>query len=488
MGSPTGYRAALLTGCGNHGLNCPQRRPNLSFEMTSRPTTQDRRATRADGNNRSAAASSDADMARARRAHAKVTANSTRPAAGKWPPELILALQRTVGNQRTASLLSRRALQRAPVAAPQLPPQTGLAAPAETTGFAVKAVEFVRGRPNATVAQLVGFMGTLTDQALLRAKVPPLTKHRQEPIAEALTAAVFEPWNWDMVVDVSKAVDPPPATVAGLTAAQVAALASSVYHESRHAEQGFRVAQVMARSEHENAVTIAAELRIPLNIAPLAVSSWAGTAVPTDPAAVAQTEGWRAFRGAGRHVDYRDYVNSIADDLTAVWAAMPSMKDVHATPSLRHKLDQREQLLIDTKIPERRKSFNAMFDKKMPTLDKAHVPVDADVEQQLGQLINVAMTDLFHAARMLRKLQASHAPAGDIDIAEQELQDKLRDAMLAAMTAEAAFPGEQDAEAAASAVATAVSALYAATGAARSAGAGAAPTSTRPRSPAPPRR
>jgi hypothetical protein len=384
-------------------------------------------------------------------------------------------------------VLGRRALQRAPVAAPQSAPQTGLAAPAETTEFAVETVGFVRGRPNATVAQLVEFMGTLTDQALLRAKVPPLTKHRQAPIAEAVTAAVFEPWDWDMVVDVSKAVDPPPATVAGLTAAQAAALADSVYHESRHAEQAFRVAQLMARSERADAVTIAAELRIALNIAALAVSSWAATAVPTDPAAVAQTEGWRAFRAGGRHVDYRDYVKSIEDELSAVWAAMPSMNDVHATPSLRPKLEQWEHLLIETKIPEWRKSFSAMFEQKMPTLDKAHVPVDAEVEQQLGKNINVAMTDLFHAARTLRRLQANHAAADDIDIAEQELQAKLLDALLAAATAQAAFPGEQDADAAGTAVATAVNTLYAATGAQSGAAAGTAPKSPRPRSAAPQR-
>lgn len=402
------------------------------------------------------------------------------------PVAAVLALQRTAGNQRTASLLGRRALHRAPVAAPQSPPQSGLAAPAATTEFAAKAVAFVLGQPDATVARLVEVMGTLTDRALMGQKVPPLTAHRQARIAEGATAALFEGQHWDMVIDIAKSVivgptsiQPPPATVAGLTPAQVASLADSVYHESRHAEQAFRVAQLMARSEHKDAITIAAELQIPLNIAALAVSSWAATAAPADPAAVAQTEGWQAFRAGGRHADYRRFVIETKDDLLRVLADMPRMKDVQATPGLRAALDQWEQLVIETKIPEWRKSFNAMFKKKMPTLDKARVPVDADLEKQLGRNINVALTNLFQAARTLRKLQANHAAALNINVAEEQLQFDLLDAFLTAENAEQAFPEETDARAVGGAVAAAVNTLYTATAAQTGAAAATSPQGPR---------
>jgi hypothetical protein len=92
---------------------------------------------------------------------ARAPAISPRLDARERSPEAILALQRAVGNRRTTSVLTRWALQRAPVETPQPPPQSGLVAPAETAEFAVKAVEFARDRPDVTPAQLVEFIAAL---------------------------------------------------------------------------------------------------------------------------------------------------------------------------------------------------------------------------------------------------------------------------------------------------------------------------------------
>jgi hypothetical protein len=98
-----------------------------------------------------------------------------------------------------------------------------------------------------------------------------------------------------------------------------------------------------------------------------------------------------------------------------------------------------------------------MLKTKLRMLDPAHVPVDAGVNEHLGH-IDGDLTNLFHTARTLRKLQAAHAPAVEVNVPEEELQANLVSAFLTAEKAEEAFPTEQDATAAGSAVAAATGA------------------------------
>jgi len=142
--------------------------------------------------------------------------------------------------------------------------RNGLAAQDQIDQYSGEAREILErwdelGTPEARINALVAKV----NEYLANAGVPPCAAIISGA-AGNLGQFEFATWSLD--------IGRPAFTAAAPTEAQKADMADTIYHESRHAEQWFNMAQLQA-SQNKNTAQLSRDMGIPVNIAALAVAS-----------------------------------------------------------------------------------------------------------------------------------------------------------------------------------------------------------------------
>jgi len=330
----------------------------------------------------------------------------------------------------------------------------------EVGEYGAGAVGFWRGKPAATVGELIDAVAK-DSAALLDRNGVYQPKVIKGAVKQEATLAFFEAHSWSITVDGAKmaAHAPQPGLTVGskmseLKVEAVAKLASDMYHEFRHAEQSFLSARVIAE---EAAGTIgpkelADQLDIPIDAAAAAVSAAVGTVLP-DKLKV-QAKAWRTFQRGGRHLPYKQWNDALSAAIalfnTAVkWdelgAKGPGLIQVNWEHFLHPVID-----------PTFRRNYSFRADGLQRAIKAGpREPVDADVERALNQTAGKLF--IFLAAERGGKDLATPDQIAKMDPDEaklahlkeqiwlQELHFALLDAKQAAEDAYKAYPEELDA-------------------------------------------
>jgi hypothetical protein len=142
---------------------------------------------------------------------------------------------------------------------------SGLAEEAATTAYTEAARRVIEGDwASMTVEERGNAIVREVNVQLILAEVPSVTSDPQ-PLAPDIYGQFNYP-SWAIQVNQALLASPT------LTQPQAAELADTIYHEARHAEQWFRMAQLLA-GQGKSSAQIVAQMRIPARIALLAFAS-----------------------------------------------------------------------------------------------------------------------------------------------------------------------------------------------------------------------
>lgn len=157
------------------------------------------------------------------------------------------------------------------------PSATGLASPAGRQTFSEKArrlLEFQQTRRLLPADERRRMLTTASNAELRRTGVPEVTSSFS-PITSGETLGSMSHESWDLQLNeariappVARRGQPPPPSVSE----QMGSIANTIYHESRHAEQHFRVARLMAAGG-ATAEEIHARTGLPMEVVRAAVAS-----------------------------------------------------------------------------------------------------------------------------------------------------------------------------------------------------------------------
>lgn len=149
----------------------------------------------------------------------------------------ITAMQRTVGNQAVMRYLNgqQNVVQRV---------DTGIARSSSMTGFAGKAATWAKANGTKTLAEFATQLVTYVNIELSKSGVPNVTADLNAAPG-TLGEFDFTPWTLQMNPG-SFSSRAGVTTVADLNNNETGEIANTVYHESRHAEQWFRMARLLA--------------------------------------------------------------------------------------------------------------------------------------------------------------------------------------------------------------------------------------------------
>ena len=180
---------------------------------------------------------------------------------------------------------------------------------AQVDAYSADAVRFWQSNKNSSVADLINFVSGQAGALLDRNGVP-----RPDVLPgkakSASTLAFFTAKDWAITLDVEKMTSRSGVTAAtkmtNLTVDAVAELASTCYHEFRHAEQYFLAAR-QAAGDAKGGMSpqdLAQNMDIPLKIADAAMSA---SNTPLPDKYKAQARAWRTIMPGGRHFGYKTW-------------------------------------------------------------------------------------------------------------------------------------------------------------------------------------
>jgi Domain of unknown function (DUF4157) len=340
----------------------------------------------------------------------------------------------------------------------------GLQESAQVLKFAVYAVSFLRNAPDKSPKDLVEFLVQVANNELTALGVPTVNNYELTKLRD-LEAAKFIAKEWKLEVDLESTLKRPVKSVGNMSFSEAANLAATIYHEFRHAEQTFRIAQLLSQKEHKTASQIAAanSLEVPITIAKKAVDSSA--VMPSDPASIENIEGWREFEvGGARHLKYKGTVLWLLNEIAKALVTDP-IRDKHIknlTPADHKALDEWTMKLIPTTIPDWRVIFHQFVETKLKELEKmgSLTKVDEDVKERIGKLI-FPMTSLFQTAKELGELKKKqNSDPNEILIAELKINSNLTELYLALYEDYRNFADEADAFATESAIKNEMAMIY----------------------------
>ncbi len=245
-------------------------------------------------------------------------------------PELIAQLARVPAEQRRTALGElgahvgnrRVALTIRSGLAVQRDAKFGMMKPDQVTGFAGLAVAFWRANPDKTLAEFGTHLMDQLNKQLVANGVPKLPAPN---VASLRSAGGFAASSWTVQFDLAGTAARPLTTKIGeLPADRISELAGICYHESRHAEQAFLVARLVASEAKgaKDAKAIATELDLPVAVADAAVK--ATDPLPGGKEGLEKIRGWRAFDEGGKHRDYWDWNESLQQFVGNVIKSIPS--------------------------------------------------------------------------------------------------------------------------------------------------------------------
>ena len=216
--------------------------------------------------------------------------------------EAVLGLQRSAGNRAISQAV---AVQRAPVK--DLSQQT------EVDSYSGDLVRFWKTHPTAALGDLLN-LAEVEVTLLLDENGVPATKITSGTPRTALANAELQPEEWQIVLN-QKALPKSVRTLADLKLADLTALATTLYHEARHAEQRFLAARELAQTAGGkiNADRLAAQMAIPSWVAKEAI---AAARVKLPAGLARQARSWRGFMGSdGRFMNYKAWNDAVRDKL-----------------------------------------------------------------------------------------------------------------------------------------------------------------------------
>jgi hypothetical protein len=366
---------------------------------------------------------------------------------------VLAGLHSAIGNRRvTLTIRGSLGVQRAPF---------GLMQKAQVTGFAALALSYWKANPDTTLDVFSLHLLNELNNQLDANGVPKLPT----PKLDSLRAAGgFAGASWTIQFDVARTAQQPLTTKIGkLPADRISELAGIFYHESRHAEQAFLVARLVA-SEAKGSKTakqIAAELDLHPPIAEAALNSTA--ALPGGQEGLATIQDWRAFERGGKHHDYWDWNESLQKFVANTIKSIPSPSPADAG-SIRAALGNLAPTFADW-----RTSTMTKADAKIAALkaDKKRDATDNQVLRDLtktraglkkvmdAEAATLKQLDALAARQKQAKpLTGDEANMFQLAIVEAWLGVKLALAELVVVTGEAyeRYPNEADAYAAQHAV------------------------------------
>ena len=150
----------------------------------------------------------------------------------------MLRLQQAAGNRAVGRVLARRAVR-----------QTGLRSEQAINRFVHKAVSFLGRNGDGPLKHFALYLGAAINEELAAIGVPAV---KVVMLGGIPAAAEFDATGWTMVLNPSAFGSSPEAqTMGDLTTNDAAAIAMTILHEARHAEQRFRVARLQAGEGHD---------------------------------------------------------------------------------------------------------------------------------------------------------------------------------------------------------------------------------------------
>jgi hypothetical protein len=220
--------------------------------------------------------------------------------AERTPPQRrqdhpILQLQRSAGNYATGQILARRAVA----------PQTGLRKPQAVDRFVHKAVSFFERNGDLALKHYAKYLGAAVNTELTELAVPAVNLSYLTSI-DAAGQFVASGWTLVLNPNVFSRREPKPKNIGELTADEASLIATTVYHEARHAEQTFRMARLEAGEHHERGFEMDEDAAKAAEANPLTARN--GSALE-----LREAREWRDS-AAGVDAQYREAVTSWQDD------------------------------------------------------------------------------------------------------------------------------------------------------------------------------
>jgi hypothetical protein len=220
--------------------------------------------------------------------------------------------------------------------------------------YSADAVRFWQSNKNSSVADLINFVSGQAGALLDRNGVPRPDVLKGKATLSG-TLAFFTPKDWSITLDVDKMTSAAPqggitqaTKMSALTVDPVAELASTCYHEFRHAEQNFLAARQVAADAKGgiSARDLAQNLEIPINIAAEAVSA---SSTPLPDKYKTQARAWRTTMHGGRHFDYKIWNDELRPVIELVnrridWEQLKGLSPGH----LKQVWEKALRKLIDT--------------------------------------------------------------------------------------------------------------------------------------------
>jgi hypothetical protein len=232
-------------------------------------------------------------------------------------PTNILQLQRTVGNQMVMRMLANTTTNQPVIQRDGS--DFGLKLPTNVSAFVTDAVAFWKKTENKD-KPLEDYSNFLMEKV----NTMLIAKCVAQYITTGGDSGSFNRTTWGIKINTKKfskvtATD----TVGELTADEAAEVADTIYHETRHSQQYFTAAQIMA-GEGSDATAIASAISIPSNIADQAFANPI-KADKTNKDMIETVKDWQKI-GAGIHATYKGLVNVFGDETTELFDAIEDVE------------------------------------------------------------------------------------------------------------------------------------------------------------------
>jgi hypothetical protein len=329
------------------------------------------------------------------------------------PPSAVanlLSLQSMIGNRALArAIQEQRVLARA---------ATGLRRSKKVTEFADDALKWWRDPANKD-KPLEDYATHLMTK--VNAMLKALNAYESKYVIDHAGSAsgTFGRVTWTITINPDKFSDRQHVTKVGqLTADEAAEIADTIYHESRHCEQYFRIARVQAgrmkKGAKDPGAKIAKDMSIPRDVADAAAKAPL-KATDANAGFIAEAEDWESIT-VGRHAEYKGIVNTwgdeadaLDDEIGGVTAATVDAVKAKVESTLKGwKASNTRQKFVKSHLATTRKI------KKKTTVDDRVVRYLTDIQARLAALNTAAAAafkgwDKTGAAKKLQLLQGLSA-------------------------------------------------------------------------------
>lgn len=269
--------------------------------------------------------------------------------------ELTHVVQQTGGSTRSITPLPSSIAGMVSLGTVQRKPATGLAAAVVTTLYAKDAYAFWKDKANKDkpLKDLSDFLMKKVNE-----KLPYPCK---AVYSTSGTAGAFDRTTWTIEMNTADFSQRPDVSKVGdLDQGEVAEVVDTIYHEARHAEQAFRIAQMQAE-QGKTAEEIEKGLSIPAEVAAVAAANPLKGAV--------ETKGWEPFTG-GRYEKYVGEVAGLRDEINDMRGVFGSGNASTKITKLTPKINKIETHLNDFFAKEKDK-IEKIADKDKESVDKS---------------------------------------------------------------------------------------------------------------------